>query len=269
VADRGEVAAALEQWMANVERRDWRAVFAQMTDDGVFSSPVPERSLVERGAIEAWVDTWADDPSEIDVEWTVVDGDQAAVSWRQRLPSELPPDQQPSFPGVMTLVYGGGGRFSSLENIFDTRQAETMSVDRTIAATADVADRPPRSEVEHAFRTFRHAFEAVGASAVAACMTVDCEFTNSAMTDVVRGREAVRALIETWPAIDNALQWCVVDGARVVAVWRERPAAATPETPVLRGVQVLVYAHDGLFRSYENVFDTRAMELTYGLAPTE
>jgi hypothetical protein len=119
-----EVAAALERWTANVVRRDWRAVFGQLREDGVCSSPILERPLVGRAAIAAWVDTWADDPRAVDLEWTVVDGDRAAVGWCQRLPTGKPVDQQPSYRGVMALVYGGGGLFASLENFFDTRQLE-------------------------------------------------------------------------------------------------------------------------------------------------
>ena len=125
MADRTEVLAAIEQWTAKANGQDWGRVFALLTDDAVVWSPVLDQPITGRRAVAEWVESWGDYTSEIDVEWAAVDGTRVAVGWRERLPNGRPPAEQPSFRGIVTLVYAGDGRFSSFHNFFDTHQAES------------------------------------------------------------------------------------------------------------------------------------------------
>jgi ketosteroid isomerase-like protein len=282
MADHGEVGAAREQWMANIGRRDWRAVFAQVSDDGVFSSPVLERSLVGRDSIDAWVDTWADDPTEIDVEWTVVDGHRMAVGWRQRFPSELPPDQQPSFRGVAALVYAGGGRFSSFENVFDTRQAEasgtlarpSKAAGQLVADGATNMGAPPvadRREVLEALEPWTAKRDGRDWRTLFALLSDDAVVSSPVLDQPIIGRAALDAWTDAFTdgLSELDVEWVVVEGLRVAAGWRERrlDGRAPEEQPSFRGVATLVYGGGGRFSSFENFFDTRQGEGAYGVGP--
>lgn len=123
---RDEVEAAVAQFMAINRTNDWRRMPELFTEDGVVMNSALDEPIVGRDAIAAWVETWADWPVEVDIEWLVIDGDRAAAGWRQRYPNDQPPDQQPSYRGVLTLVYAGAGRFSFYEGFFDLKAMEAL-----------------------------------------------------------------------------------------------------------------------------------------------
>ena len=124
---RVEVEAAVAQFLVINRTNDWRRMPELFTEDGVVMNSALAEPIVGRDAIAAWVETWADWPVEVDIEWVVIDGDRAAVGWRQRYANDQPPDEQPSYRGVLTLVYAADGRFSSYENFFDMKAMEALT----------------------------------------------------------------------------------------------------------------------------------------------
>jgi hypothetical protein len=87
----------------------------------------------------------------------------------------------------------------------------------------------------------------------------DCEFRNSAMSEPVIGRAALRALAESWPRVDNQQEWYAIDGTRLVVGWNERQESMKASAPRYRGFSTFVFDEAGLIRSYEGMFDTAAV----------
>ncbi len=87
----------------------------------------------------------------------------------------------------------------------------------------------------------------------------DCEFRNSAMSEPVTGRAALRALAESWPRVDNQPEWHAIDGNRLVLGWNERQESMKESAPRYRGFSTFVFDESGLIRSYEGMFDTAAV----------
>ncbi len=87
----------------------------------------------------------------------------------------------------------------------------------------------------------------------------DCEFRNSAMSEAVTGRAALRAFAESWPRVDNQEEWYAIDGNRLVVGWNERQESMQESAPRYRGFSTFVFDESGLIRSYEGMFDTAAV----------
>jgi CRISPR-associated Cas5-like protein len=87
----------------------------------------------------------------------------------------------------------------------------------------------------------------------------DCEFRNSAMSEPVVGRTALRALAESWPRIDNQHERYAIDGNRLVVGWNERQESMRESAPRYRGISTFVFDESWLIGSYEGMFDTAAV----------
>ena len=117
-----------------------------------------------------------------------------------------------------------------------------------------------RTEVAAAFAGVRAVYDAKAWDQLADHFTSDCVFTNPFRT--VRGREALREFASGWPDIDNVITWNALDGDRVVTRWTERPPGGSGRSSYT-GMSTWVYGGDGLFRSYEAVFDTAAFHAAW------
>ena len=87
--------------------------------------------------------------------------------------------------------------------------------------------------------------------------TDDCVWTNSMLPEPIRGKTALREFARSWPTtLVNNPEWIAIDGDRVAFAWTEWRGEGGP---ALRGFSTFVYAGDGLFSSYEGMFDTAAI----------
>jgi hypothetical protein len=81
-----------------------------------------------------------------------------------------------------------------------------------------------------------------------------CTFTNSAMTEVIKGRDSLEELAKTFPSVINNPDWFVIDGPRLVVSWMER----TPEMPeelAYHGVSSFLFDSDGKIAEYVGTFN--------------
>lgn len=120
MTNRDEVEAACQQWTQMSMAGDWRRMPRLFTENAVVANPAIEQPIVGRDAIVSWVETWADDVRATHVEWVAIDGDRVAVGWRDHYP-------RGTHRGILTLVYDGGGLFSSYETFFDMKRLEALT----------------------------------------------------------------------------------------------------------------------------------------------
>jgi hypothetical protein len=117
---RDEIEAACQRWTEMSRAGEWRRMPSFFTEDASLMNCAIEEPIVGRDAIATWVETWADYGAEVDVEWVAIDGDRVAVGWREQYPLG-------QHRGILTLIYGGGGMFSSYETFFDMKRLEALT----------------------------------------------------------------------------------------------------------------------------------------------
>lgn len=59
-------------------------------------------------------------------EWCVIEGDRVVFLWRNRLPGRRPDGSFYEFAGITTLVYGGNGRFSYQEDVYNFEETRKV-----------------------------------------------------------------------------------------------------------------------------------------------
>ena len=82
----------------------------------------------------------------------------------------------------------------------------------------------------------------------------DCSFTNSAMDSVVSGKDQLKKVAESWPAVENIPDWHSIDGRRLVVSWKERPLGQDEATPY-RGVSSFLLDDQGKIQDYVGTFN--------------
>lgn len=89
----------------------------------------------------------------------------------------------------------------------------------------------------------------------------DATFINSALPEPVVGRDAIVAMTEHWPRIENELEWRVIEGSRMVIGWRERQLLDNGVTSGwYRGMSTFVFDSAGNVKEYEGVFDLVSLQ---------
>ena len=82
----------------------------------------------------------------------------------------------------------------------------------------------------------------------------NCRFTNSAMQEVIEGKNNLRELAKTFPPVINTPEWFAIDGHRLVVSWQERPKGA-PEDVAYRGVSSFYFDREGKVSDYVGTFN--------------
>jgi hypothetical protein len=86
-------------------------------------------------------------------------------------------------------------------------------------------------------------------------------FTNSALPEPVIGRDAIIAMTDHWPRIENEIEWRVVEDFRMVIGWREHQLLEDGGTTGwYRGISTFVFDTEGKVKEYEGVFDLMALQ---------
>ena len=81
-----------------------------------------------------------------------------------------------------------------------------------------------------------------------------CTFTNSAMAEVVKGKDSLEKLARTFPSVINQPEWFVIDGSRLVVSWMERTPEMSEEL-AYRGVSSFYFGSDGKIADYVGTFN--------------
>jgi hypothetical protein len=115
-----------------------------------------------------------------------------------------------------------------------------------------------RSKIEAAYAEFRRLNDSGDWSRWADLFAEDATFINSALSEPIRGREALRRYVVQWPRVVNRPEWRAIDGNRLIVGWNERQEGMRPDAPAYRGISTFVFDDDGLVTSYEGMFDTAA-----------
>ena len=74
------------------------------------------------------------------------------------------------------------------------------------------------------------------------------------MDSVVRGRDQLQRVAESWPPVVNVPEWHAIDGNRLIVSWTERPAARENATPY-RGVSSFHLNQEGKIENYVGTFN--------------
>ena len=82
----------------------------------------------------------------------------------------------------------------------------------------------------------------------------DCTFTNSAMNDVIEGKNRLRELAKSFPRVVNTPEWYAIDGQRLIVSWKERPPHAA-ENLAYRGVSSFCFDNEGKILDYVGTFN--------------
>jgi hypothetical protein len=86
-------------------------------------------------------------------------------------------------------------------------------------------------------------------------------FTNSALPEPVIGRDAIIAMTDHWPRIENEIEWRVIEDFRMVIGWREHQLLEDGGTTGwYRGISTFVFDTEGKVKEYEGVFDLMALQ---------
>lgn len=127
---------------------------------------------------------------------------------------------------------------------------------------------PGRAQILKTYRESQRAFAVRDLDAIMATFAEDITFTNSALAQPIRGREALRAALAPRSGGINGEEWLVVEGNRLVTGWNEQPRTppGTTPAPVFRGISTFVFDDEGLILHYEGVFDPIAMKTAYQAA---
>ena len=89
----------------------------------------------------------------------------------------------------------------------------------------------------------------------------DATFTNSALPEPVVGRDAIIAMTDHWPRIENEIEWRIIEGSRMVMGWREHQLFPDGGTSGwYRGMSTFVFDADGNVKEYEGVFDLLSVQ---------
>jgi ketosteroid isomerase-like protein len=124
---REEVLAAFARSRAAQDADDWDAYCDLFTEDAVY---VEHHFGTFRGreAIRAWLVPvmkplvgWS-----YPTEWCVVEGDRVVFLWHNRLPGRRPDGSWYEFSGITTMVYAGGGLFSSQEDVYNFEETRRV-----------------------------------------------------------------------------------------------------------------------------------------------
>ena len=116
-----------------------------------------------------------------------------------------------------------------------------------------------RAKIESAFAEFRRLNDSGDWSALADLFADDCTFINSALSEPIRGREALRSFAVQWPKVVNRPEWRAIDGNRLTVGWNERQEGMRADAPAYRGFSTFVFDDDGFVTSYEGMFDPAAV----------
>ena len=81
-----------------------------------------------------------------------------------------------------------------------------------------------------------------------------CTFTNSAMAEVVKGKNSLEKLARTFPNVINQPEWFVIDGSRLVVSWMERTPEMREEL-AYHGVSSFYFDSDGKIADYVGTFN--------------
>jgi hypothetical protein len=86
-------------------------------------------------------------------------------------------------------------------------------------------------------------------------------FTNSALPEPVIGRDAIIAMTDHWPRIENEIEWRVIEDFRMVIGWWEHQLLEDGGTTGwYRGISTFVFDTEGKVKEYEGVFDLMALQ---------
>jgi SnoaL-like protein len=86
-------------------------------------------------------------------------------------------------------------------------------------------------------------------------------FTNSALPEPVIGRDAIIAMTDHWPRIENEIEWRVIEGSRMVIGWRERQLFDEGgKSGWYRGISTFLFDADARVMEYEGVFDLLSVQ---------
>jgi hypothetical protein len=105
----------------------------------------------------------------------------------------------------------------------------------------------PRSEIEAHFARWRDAVDRHDLEAMARMLAEDARGGN-AVFGRFEGRAAIMQFWKHWPdSVPNRNVWCVIDGSRVVAKWRETLPGTPPEGSDYHyyGIGEFIYAGNG------------------------
>jgi ketosteroid isomerase-like protein len=122
------------------------------------------------------------------------------------------------------------------------------------------APRFPRAEVEAAFQRTRAAQDADDWNAYCDLLSEDAVYVEHHF-GTFRGREAIRAwLVPVMAPLKGwsyPTEWCVIEGDRVVFLWRNRLPGRRPDGSCYEfsGVTTMLYAGAGLFSYQEDVYN--------------
>ncbi len=117
-----------------------------------------------------------------------------------------------------------------------------------------------RREVEAAFQRTRAAQDADDWDAYADCFTEDAVYVEHHF-GTFRGREAIRAwlvpVMEPLVGWTYPTEWCVVEGDRLVFLWKNRLPGQRADGSYYEfsGVTTMIYAGDGLFSYQEDIYN--------------
>ena len=127
-----------------------------------------------------------------------------------------------------------------------------------MAACAQEPAHVARAHIEAVYQTMRHMHVSGDYAGYERLFAEDGTFTNSALPEPLRGREAIRALAAQMRGGVNEEEWLVIDDNRLVFGWAERSGDA----PAYRGISTFHFNDDGLVTSYEGMFDPATLPAT-------
>jgi ketosteroid isomerase-like protein len=98
----------------------WDALADFFTEDAVFVDPawgrVRGRGAIRRFLVESMsgLEGWT-----FPREWTAIEGERLVSGWQNRLPGRRSDGSFYQAPGISSLIYAGGGRFSLEEDVLN------------------------------------------------------------------------------------------------------------------------------------------------------
>ena len=127
------------------------------------------------------------------------------------------------------------------------------------------ADDPDRETIDAAVAQIDEYWSIGDMQSWVGMFAEDASFVNSAMTKPVVGRDAISKLASEWPEVENIREWRVIEGNRMAIGWRERGRKKDGQMGGwYRGMSTFVFDSDGLIKTYEGMFNMRAIRAAYG-----
>ncbi len=111
-----------------------------------------------------------------------------------------------------------------------------------------------RETIESLYQDYWRCLNAANWDGLLDHFSSDCTFTNSAMQEIIEGKQKLQEIAATWPPVDNFPEWHAIDGSRLVVSWKEKPTGGE-KTKFYRGISSFLINDEGKISDYVGTFN--------------